>query len=74
VSDALDIALDALRDILRREDKAWKPMQVFRSDEQTALDDARHEAWMEAGDIARKALRDIEQVLAVDEACAGRTL
>ena len=46
----------ALREIIEREDKAWMPMRVFRSEHQAELDDAKHEAWSEAADIARAAL------------------
>lgn len=47
---------EALDEIIRREDKAWKPFQVFRSDHEVELDEARHDAWMEAAKIARSAL------------------
>ena len=53
---AIDELRGALEEIIRRESKAWKPMRVFRSDEEVALDEARHEAWTEAADIARAAL------------------
>lgn len=46
----------ALKEIIRREDKAWNPVRVFRSGEEEARDDAVHEAWIEAADIARAAL------------------
>lgn len=49
---------EALNEIIRREDKAWKPFQVFRSDRDVELDDARHDAWTEAANIARAALKD----------------
>ena len=54
--ERIDLLTDALQEIIRREDKAWKPFQVFRSERDVELDDARHEAWTEAADIARKAL------------------
>lgn len=46
----------ALREIIAREDKAWMPMRAFRSEHQVDLDEAKHEAWTAAADIARKAL------------------
>lgn len=46
----------ALKEIIKREDKAWKPTRLFRSEHQVELDEAKHEAWTDAADIARKAL------------------
>lgn len=51
-----DVMEAALREIIDREDKAWMPMRVFRSEHQVELDEAKHEAWTEAADIARSAL------------------
>lgn len=51
----------ALEEIIRREHKAWKPMQVFRSDEEVALDEARHETWTEAAEILRAALAEADE-------------
>lgn len=47
---------DACQQIIAQENKAWMPMRAFRSEEQTALDEAKHEAWIDAADIARAAL------------------
>ena len=47
---------EALKEIIAREDKAWMPMRAFRSEHQVELDEAKHEAWTAAADIARKAL------------------
>ena len=51
-----DELLAALEEIVAREDKAWKPMRVFRSEHQAELDDVRHEVWQEAADMARAAI------------------
>lgn len=47
---------EALQVIVRIEDREWKPMQVYRSDEQVARDEARHDLAQEIADIARAAL------------------
>lgn len=53
---AIKEVVEALEEIIRREDKAWKPMKGTRSDDEEALDDTKHEVWMEAAEIARAAL------------------
>lgn len=49
---------EALKEIIEREDRAWMPMRVFRSEHESELDDARHETWTLAADIARAALQE----------------
>ena len=49
---------EALREIIAREDKAWMPMRLYRTAEQASLDDAAHDAWMEAAQIASAALEE----------------
>lgn len=53
--------VEALREIIRRENKSWMPVQAFRSDDEVALDDVRHEVWIEAANIARSALASLEK-------------
>lgn len=38
------------------EEREWKPVQVFRSDDQVAKDEIRHEMASEIADIARAVL------------------
>ena len=42
--------------LVRIEDREWKPVQVFRSDEQVARDEARHDMASEIADLARAIL------------------
>jgi hypothetical protein len=43
-------------ELIAIEDREWKPVQVFRSEEQVAKDEARHELAIEIADIARRYL------------------
>jgi hypothetical protein len=52
-----DELLEALKEIEAIEDREWKPMQVFRSDEQVARDEARHDLACEIAGIARAAIK-----------------
>lgn len=47
---------DLCRELIQIEDREWKPVQCFRSDEQVAKDEARHELAIEIADIARRYL------------------
>jgi hypothetical protein len=53
-----DELLEALKEIEAIEDREWKPMQVFRSDEQVARDEARHDLACEIAGIARAAIKN----------------
>jgi hypothetical protein len=48
------------RELIAIEDREWKPVRVFRSDEQVARDEARHELAIEIADIARRYLAECE--------------
>jgi hypothetical protein len=50
---------DALERIIAIEDREWKPMRIFRSEEEAARDDARHDLAMEIAEIARQALTPV---------------
>jgi hypothetical protein len=47
---------DLCNELVRVEDREWKPVQCFRSDEQVAKDEARHELAIELADMARAIL------------------
>ena len=49
---------DLCKELIAIEDREWKPVQVFRSDEQVAKDEARHDLAIEIADIARRYLAD----------------
>jgi hypothetical protein len=51
-----DELVQALEEIEAIENREWKPMRVFRSDEQVARDEARHDLACEIAGIARAAL------------------
>ena len=51
---------DFCNELISIEDAEWKPVQVFRSDEQVAKDEARHEFAIEIADKARVILENIK--------------
>ncbi len=57
--DKIHVLSEALREIIAKADKAWMPVRCFRSEEQAELDDAKHEAWEAAADIAKAALAEV---------------
>jgi hypothetical protein len=52
-------ARDLLSEFERIADKAWMPMQVFRTNEEVAADEARHEVWTDATELVRKSTQAI---------------
>jgi len=60
MSNASEVLKGLCNRLIAIEDREWKPMQVFRSDEQVAKDEARHELAIEIASLAREALEDAE--------------
>jgi hypothetical protein len=56
--------------ILKAEELAWKPMRVFRTEQEKSADDDRREVWEEAATMVRNALADADRALAAHEAKA----
>ena len=52
----ISVLVDLEADFARRVDKAWKPFQVFRSDAEVAADEARHDVWIDAHELVKRAL------------------
>jgi len=45
---------DLLKEFERRADDAWKPMRVFRSEQEAEMDEIRREVWEQARDLVSK--------------------
>lgn len=52
----MSLLKDLCKELIAIEDREWKPVQVFRSDEQVAKDEARHDLAIEIAEIARRYL------------------
>lgn len=52
----IELLRDALLEIIDVEDHTWKPMQVFRTDEEVSRDEIRHEMASEIAKIAKRVL------------------
>ena len=59
---------DFCKELERIEWNEWKPVQVFRSDEQVARDEARHQMASEIADMARALLARMTE----DDAAQGQ--
>lgn len=45
---------ELLAEFERRTERAWMPMRVFRTNEEAAADEVRHEVWQEATELVRE--------------------
>lgn len=58
-----EILEDFCEELLLLEHRAWKPVQIFRNDEEVKTDEIRYECLSEVADKARKILQDLKDTV-----------